>query len=306
LGKNFTLYSAVQLWFQESCVDRASTLLYCPSRMKMELFRMSAAGNVFYIALDDEGGPRPDLLASHVCHGKGVIATDGGTVLPADGLILGESSPLAQRMFNPDGSEGMCANGLRCLAHLIHQRQELIPGTVINTIDGPKRVWVERDQVRAELGVARPLKNRGEPPEVPFTVDLRGEPITGHGVFVGNPHFVVFADEQMLERVAEVGPLLERDPNFPDGVNVELAARSGDGFKVRVWERGVGETLSCGTGALAVAAAAGIDAGQSLWLQYPGGALQVQKNGAGTLSLSGPVRREGCFFYTGHGEDSAE
>lgn len=258
---------------------------------------MSAAGNVFYLTLagpEDAGARR--ALARRVCGGEARDAA-GGSLPAADGLILGTAEPPAQTMLNPDGSEGMCGNGLRCLAALLAGAGRFRSGGAIATLDGPKRVWLEGDAVRAELGEARSLPDRPGSLAEAFTVAAAGERLTGYGAWLGNPHFVVFTDAAMQARVRELGPLLQSHPAFPAGVNLELAVAdpATGALRVRVWERGAGETRSCGTGALAVAAAGPrpVPAGGRVVVAYPGGPLTVSRDAAGRLSLAGPVREEG-------------
>ncbi|MBN2171988.1 MAG: diaminopimelate epimerase [Candidatus Krumholzibacteriota bacterium] len=260
---------------------------------------MSAAGNVFYLTL---AGPTDEderrALARHACGGRARDAS-GGTLPAADGLILGAADPPGQVMLNPDGTEGMCGNGLRCLAALLAGAGRFRTGGAIETSDGPKRVWLEGDEVRAELGEARSLPGRPGSLATPFAVDAAGTRLAGYGAWLGNPHFVVFTDAATQARVRELGPRLQGHPDFPDGVNLELAVAdpASGGWRVRVWERGVGETRSCGTGALAVAAAGPrpVAAGGRVVIAYPGGPLAVSRDAAGMLSLAGPVAEEGRF-----------
>ncbi len=251
---------------------------------------MSSAGNAFLLSLDLDPGEGPALARNL-----------GGS---CDGLILGSSPPAAMRMFNPDGSEAMCGNGLRCLARLLADRAAFESGGVILTLDGPKQVTLRDDFVEAEMGAARPMPGFPAGPRELEEIRIAGETFRGHAVFVGNPHWVFLADESLQQRVAELGSLLQDHERFPGGVNVELAVSEGESFRVRVWERGVGETLSCGTGALAVASAgpAAIEAGEIRRIRYPGGELQVRAGEDGRLYLGGEVLREGRFEWSDKGE----
>ncbi len=262
--------------------------------MELSLKRMSSAGNAFYLALDagvpEGAGP---ALARAICAGWG-----GNRA--ADGLILAESSPPLQRMFNPDGSEGMCANGLRCLARLMADAGKLGEAGEIETCDGPKRVLLSDTDVSAELGTARDLPNRPGSMKEAFDLQVGSEVFSGYGVYVGNPHFVLFGNDALLERVGELGPNLGSDAAFPDGANIEFANRGSVLTRVRVWERGVGETLSCGTGAVAVANAGpgAIGPGETQCLVYPGGELTVSCAPDGATTLGGSVVREGDALFT--------
>jgi len=273
--------------------------------MDIELHRMSAAGNAFYLAIDLEvEGAAAAALARRIAAGQDLAPQgDWPAPGPSDGLILCTRRPGApprQRMFNPDGSSGHCANGLRCLAWLL-AREGLLPADGrVETVDGPVALTVAGDRVEAALGPLRRLPGF-PPPDAPVQIEVAGEALSGYAAFVGNPQFVIVGDAALQARVRELGPRLQGHPRFPDGVNVEFVHRRpgsrGEEWTVRVWERGVGETPSCGTGALAVAGVgpAGIARGEARALSYPGGLLSVRRDAADRLHLSGPVRYEGCY-----------
>ena len=226
--------------------------------MAIRLHRMSAAGNAFYVSLDLDPQAGPSLAR--------LLASS------SDGLILGYSDPASMRMFNPDGSEAMCGNGLRCLARLMSKKDLFQDGGRIITLDGPKTVRVRDDFVEAEMGHARSIEGIGVGLDEILEIKIGEETFRGHAVFVGNPHWVIPSDDYLQGRVGELGPLFQTHEKFPDGVNAEFSIRENDGFRVRVWERGVGETLSCGTGALAVASVGpkGIAPGETRRIRYPG------------------------------------
>jgi diaminopimelate epimerase len=271
---------------------------------QVDFHRMSAAGNAFYLALDlAPAAIDAAALAQRVAAGRQLSALDASPPAgPSDGLILctrpAGGSP-RQQMFNPDGSSGHCANGLRCLAWLLARAGALPEDGTIDTVDGPVALAVSGARVEAALGPLRPLPGFA-PPDTLTVIELDGEPLSGYAAFVGNPQFVLFGDAALQARVGELGPRLQRHPRFPDGVNVEFvvpAAAADEPWRVRVWERGVGETLACGTGALAVAAVGpqGIARGEARRLAYPGGLLTVRRDGADRLHLAGAVRYEGRY-----------
>ncbi len=249
------------------------------------LHRMSAAGNAFYLSLDLEAQAGPALAR--------LLARS------SDGLILGSANPSAMRMFNPDGSEAMCGNGLRCLARLMSELGQFQDGGQILTVDGPKTIRIRGNFVEAEMGHARSIDKIGCSPEEFLEIQIGGETFSGHAVFVGNPHWVIPSDASLQKRVCELGPLLQIHEKFPKGVNAEFAIAEDDGFNVRVWERGVGETLSCGTGALAVAAAGpkAIAPGEKRRIRYPGGELIVRSGPSGLLHLGGEIRYDGLYEW---------
>jgi diaminopimelate epimerase len=128
--------------------------------------------------------------------------------------------------------------------------------------------------------------------EVPFDAG-EGSIVTATALSMGNPHLVLFTEEDPEQvPVERLGPALEHHEWFPERTNVEFARLMPDGIDVRVWERGVGETLSCGTGACAVAAAAN-EAGlapPNVSVRFRGGALDVERRPDGEVLLGGPVR----------------
>ncbi len=263
--------------------------------------RLGASGNVFYLALDlDLPGAEAAALARLLCAGRGLSPLPGSpTPAPSDGLILCSRDigrPPRQRMFNPDGSEGLCVNGLRCLAALLAGRGELPPGGIIETADGPMSLRIEGESVEARLGRLRAAPGF-PPPSVPCRFEVGDEILQGYVAFVGNTQLLLFGGEEILNRIDELGPILQKHPRFPDGVNVGFIHSGEEPWRVRVWERGVGETLSCGSNSLAVAAGGpeGIGPGRSRELEYPGGTLFVTMDDDGRLRLAGPVRAEGSY-----------
>ncbi len=224
----------------------------------------------------------------------------------ADGLILimeSGTSDFRMRMFNADGSEAeMCGNGIRCLGKYVFdagytKNREL----TVETNAGEKALSVvELD----DSGKARLLQvDMGRPilagPDIPAAFDM--EPVVdvevlgyrGTAVSMGNPHFVTFVDTVDDRMVLTDGPKLENAAEFPKKANIEfvqiLDRRT---VKMRVWERGTGETLACGTGACA-AAVAGVLCGRterSVRVGVPGGELTIVWNEDGdAVSLAGPA-----------------
>lgn len=260
--------------------------------------RMSAAGNVFHLALDLSPAGA-SYRARRLSRGLGLKAM-GGAPAPAscDGLILCQFDATGPRqlMYNPDGSAGHCANGIRCLAALLAGRGLLPASGEIQSLDGPMRLRVDGALVSARLGRLRRLPGC-PPPDEAFELQVGELRLDAFAAFVGNPQLVFFTDAATQERVGELGPLLQKHPRFPDGVNAEFVVADPAGWRVRVWERGAGETLSCGTGALAVAGVGpdGIARGEERVLYYPGGPLCVGRDSEDRMHLSGPVRHEGRY-----------
>ena len=211
------------------------------------------------------------------------------TGIGADGVLRVSRSDHPEAVarmeyWNSDGSvAGMCGNGLRCCARYVFERGWTDRRFfVIRTAAGLNRVEVPEDgPVRVELGPYR-VGRRSVMEGLPFTT-----------VDVGNPHAVTLvATPADLERapLARIGRALQDHPRFPDGVNVEFAAPTDRGLRVRVWERGAGVTLACGTGAAAAVAVASQEgrADPATGVELPGGRLGVELIN-GVAWISGPA-----------------
>lgn len=202
------------------------------------------------------------------------LASDRHTGIGGDGLILIQPSQIADckmRMFNADGSEGrMCGNAIRCIArYMLERHPEICPGDTvrIETLSGIKIVTAQRDaegkpsMLRADMG-APGLSPESIPvlTATPQDLSIEVPGFSGRGVCVsmGSPHIVFFIDSDPSELdIAHIGPAIESHSLFPERVNVEFVQMQPDGsLKMRVWERGSGETMACGTGACATAVAA--------------------------------------------------
>lgn len=210
-----------------------------------------------------------------------------------DGLILIEPSQVADarmRMFNADGSEAeMCGNGIRCVAKYVYDhglaRTEHL---AIETASGVLKLALELDNGKVD----RVMVNMGEPklqpqdvpttlgsqPVVNFQTQFAGTTLNVTTVSMGNPHCVIFVPQATDELVLGLGPQIECDPRFPKRTNVEFVeVISPTELRQRTWERGSGETWSCGTGASAVCVA-GVLCGHSqrtVLIHLRGGDLQI-------------------------------
>ncbi len=193
----------------------------------------------------------------------------------SDGLILiGKSTvpdaDFSMRIFNNDGSEAMmCGNGTRCVAKYLHDKGLTTANPIrLQTLSGVKVLNLHLDE---EGAVDTVTVDMGEPEfrqpaqcgahggaAVDYELTVQGRAFKGTFVSMGNPHFVIFLDEDVeMFDVAAYGSLLERHPVFPQRCNIEFAQVLPDGtVRMRVWERGSGITLACGTGACATAVAA--------------------------------------------------
>ena len=251
------------------------------AKMKVPVTKMHGTQNDFVI-LDLRAARVEDVRA----FGRWVCDRHAG--VGADGLIVLESSgsqDIRMRVINADGSEAeMCGNGIRCAARWLDEageggdlRFETMAGVVETHV-----VTREPDyRVRVSMGVP----TFGEIP-----VRLPGE---ARFVDLGNPHVVLVLKNVEDVELTMVASRLQAADCFPNGTNVHVAALEGNALRVRHWERGVGLTMSCGTGAVASAATA-IDAkllASPVDVLVPGGHLVVEWDGASGASLTGPAVR---------------
>lgn len=219
---------------------------------------------------------------------------DRASGIGADGVVRitrGQRHDFFMDYRNADGSLAqMCGNGIRVMARYL-ETEGLVHGTtVIETRGGDRRVSLEPDgQIRVEMGRAEPPLLRAAP-----QVSVSGRTFPAVAVSLPNPHAVVFVDD--LDEAGDLvePPGLAPDAMFPEGANVEFCVVRAPGHvAMRVFERGVGETLSCGTGACAVAWAArrATDPpGPAEWIvDVPGGRLRVVEHDSGEIDLIGPA-----------------
>lgn len=225
-----------------------------PSRRDVAFAKMHGLGNDF-VVLNVSALARP--LDGHAIR----RLADRRLGIGCDQLLLLETvvEPLRYRVFNADGGEvEQCGNGARCLArYAVEHGLAAGPAVQLLSAAGPVTAHVG-DSVSIDLGAPR-----FAPADVPFEVsaeadtyaiDVGGEHLQVGAVSVGNPHAVVEVDAVETAPVARLGPLLERHPRFPRRTNVGfLQIVSPDHCRLRVFERGVGETPACGTGAAAAA-----------------------------------------------------
>ena len=254
----------------------------------MRFTKMQGAGND-YVYVDCFRQEMP-----HNPAGLSRAISDRHFGVGSDGLILICPSTLADarmRMFNADGSESeMCGNGIRCVAKFLHDHGLVRkPSLRIETGRGILDLALEIQsgtvsQVRVDMGEPIleaskiPTTLSGSPP-VNASLDVAGRTMTVTCVSVGNPHCVIFVDEITDDLVLGLGPKIEVHPAFPRKINVEfISVRAPDELNMRVWERGSGETLACGTGACA-STVAGVLAGKSqrrVTMHLRGGDLNLE------------------------------
>jgi diaminopimelate epimerase len=271
--------------------------------MDLRFTKMHGCGNDFVVVddLDDDWDFDEDAVQ---------LLCDRHFGIGADGLILVRraTDPAADYFMlyhNADGSLAeMCGNGVRVFArHLVETGLVTGDSVAVQTLGGIKRVGIVRGEDGAFL-LAR--VDMGEPvlaaADIPTT--LTGDPVadavlhTGLGdvsvtcVSMGNPHAITWVDDVDGAPVTTLGPAVENAPEFPRKTNVEFAQVVGpDRIRLRVWERGVGETLACGTGACATLVAAALTGrtGRSATIELPGGDLDIEWAESGTVLMTGPA-----------------
>jgi diaminopimelate epimerase len=236
---------------------------------------------------------------------------DRHTGIGCDQLILVEPSCQAgsaafMRIYNADGGEvAACGNATRCVARLLFDRDGGWQ-TVIETAAGKLAAWREDGlatpfgdadslDVSVDMGPALldwsqiPLAVACDTAHLPLAHGALADPV---GVSMGNPHAVFFVDDVERVPIAELGPALEHDPLFPERANIGIAeVRDRNALRLRVWERGAGLTLACGTGACAAAVAAnrrGLT-GREVDVEVDGGTLHVNWRDDGHVVMTGPT-----------------
>jgi diaminopimelate epimerase len=232
-------------------------------------------------------------LSRKLCHRRYGIG--------ADQILLVEKSARADfgmRIFNADGSEvEMCGNGIRCLARYIWERKLSEKSTLsIETSAGIIKPQRSGDMVRVDMGEPVlegrliPVNIDGRINDLPLKIMDREFKITC--VSMGNPHAVIVVDDVDRFEVHKYGPAIENHELFPKRINVEfIEAVSTVKMKMRVWERGSGETMACGTGASAAVVASNIRGltGRRVVVQLPGGELLIEWGPDNHVYMTGPA-----------------
>lgn len=272
--------------------------------------KMHGAGND-YIYVDAQKYDVPDPSAAAIAW------SDRHTGIGSDGLVLigkpygGVDADFSMRIFNADGSEAkMCGNASRCIGKYLYERRLTDKTTIrLQTLSGVKILKLhlagcETPEAKVESVTVDMLAPSFHVPEQydetvggVLTVGSR----TFHGTFVsmGNPHFVCFVDDIDTLDVARYGSAMEYATAFPERCNIEFAELKADGsIRTRVWERGSGITMACGTGACATAVAAVVTgrASRRSVIAMDGGTLHIEWNEAdGHVYMTGPA----AFVFDG-------
>ena len=259
--------------------------------MELKFTKMQGLGNDYiYIDARDLPVKDPAALSRRL--------SDRHFGIGGDGIVLIGRSDVADfsmRMFNADGSEGlMCGNAARCIAMYVHEKGLADKRTVtLETRSGIRTLTIhpQEGMVSVDMGKFAPIQ-----------APSSSHGFSGTGVSMGNPHFVMFVPDAEAVYLPSVGPLIEKDEAFPGGVNAEFASVRPDGsIRMRVWERGSGITLACGTGACATAVAAVLGGIKPydipITIAMDGGNLDITVSRTGSVTMTGPAVTvfEGCL-----------
>ena len=214
----------------------------------------------------------------------------------SDGMIWISPSRVADfkmRIFNADGSEAMmCGNGIRCVGKYVYDKGYTDKKQLkIETLSGIRTLDLQVSSgkvksVTVDMGKAVASED--------LTLDIEGQSLTCTPVSVGNPHAVFFVEDIEKVELTKIGPKIERHESFPDGVNAEFIQVLGDNeLRMRVWERGSGITMACGTGACASTMAAVkkkfCDYDTPVSVHLDGGTLKIQISHDNNVTMTGPA-----------------
>jgi diaminopimelate epimerase len=280
----------------------------------MQFSKYHGTGNDFLLVqdLDDELRLSGGLIAAACDRHRGV---------GADGLIRivrGDDVDFVMDYYNADGEVAeMCGNGIRCLAKYVFERGLTSKRAIdVQTRAGRKRLLLDAEdgvvrRVTVDMGTPA-LERKGIPmtgdPSATFVgqpIEAGGRTFTATAVSMGNPHCVLFldpAEDVASVDVQRIGSEIEQRPEFPHGANVEFVTVEDGRIRLRVWERGSGETMACGTGACAALVACSLAglSGREAEVEFPGGLLWVAWRTDDHVSLTGPA----VFVFEGQLSDA--
>lgn len=281
--------------------------------MKFDYIKCHGSGNEFVmvdaVKHNLEGVDLAEF-ARFICDRNGTVGADGVLLLAKKGDMYG------MRMFNPDGSEAeMCGNGIRCVAVYVYGKG-LTDKKEFSIISAGKikKIWLDVDEnsqtrkvnsVRVDMG--QPILEAENIPVLSEKETVVNEPIEVEGnvyfhtcVSMGNPHSVVYVDDVDNFPLERLGRHFENHPSFPKRVNTEfIQIIDRQNVKMRVWERGTGETFACGTGACATAVAGVLNGctDKEITVHLLGGKLKIKWEGNGH-----PVYMTGAAEFVFEGE----
>ena len=273
--------------------------------MKIDFVKMQGLGNDF-ILIDCLSKPLSDSsflsnLAKKLCNRNFGIGADGLML-----ILPSSKADLRMRIFNYDGSEAqMCGNGIRCFAKYAYENKLVSKNRfTVETLAGiiiPELIMVNKkvSGIKVDTGIPKlrrreiPMIGEDSPTVIDETLKVNPEQtfkITC--VSMGNPHCITFVNDVQSIPADEIGPKIENHPLFPEKTNVEfIQVLNKQEINFRVWERGVGETLACGTGACAALVAAVLNkkTDREATIHLPGGDLDIQWADDGHVYMTGPA-----------------
>ena len=278
----------------------------------MRFTKMEGAGNdyIYFDCMSDTTGELQEKIIPHI-----EKLSDRHFGIGGDGVVLICPSKVADarmRMYNIDGSEGkMCGNATRCIGKFLYDNGYVKDTTcTLETLSGIKIINLKLENGKVTGATVNMGKQITNPKDIPMNLDLikpgyekqvvampyviDGKEYLITGVSMGNPHNIIFMDENVLNLDLEkMGPKFENDPIFPERVNTEFINVIGPNeLRMRVWERGSGETLACGTGSCAVGVASilnkKVDPSKPILIHLIGGDLIIEVKEDGVF-MTGPA-----------------
>jgi diaminopimelate epimerase len=270
----------------------------------MKFHKMHGLGNDFIVVHIEESLPTGvSELAKKVC--------DRHTGIGADGLVFitpSDRADIQMRIFNADGTEAQqCGNAVRCVSKYFYERvNDSKTEILVETIRGIQQIVMQVEagivqQVRVDMGepILEPSQIPVQSAEIHHQVEVEGKSFPCTAISMGNPHAVIEVDQITDELVTGIGPVIEKNEIFPERANVEfITIHSPHDITMRVWERGVGETMACGSGACAALVASRLNgkAERQATIHLLGGDLQIDWSEADNhVYMTGPA----TFVFTG-------
>ncbi len=269
----------------------------------MKFTKMHGIGNDYvYVNCFEETVENPERISK--------LISDRHFGIGSDGLVLimpSDKADFRMRMFNADGSEGMmCGNATRCIGKYVYDKGMTDKTEItLETKSGIKKLKLFPENGKVKTVLVDMGKAIIKPAEIPVLADgedfisrkieVNGNEETVTCVSMGNPHCVIFTDKNVDDfELEKIGPSYENHPLFPERINTEFAnVIDGNTVKMRVWERGSGETWACGTGACATAVAACLNGhckrDEEIRLMLRGGDLFITYKSDGTVLMRGPA-----------------
>ena len=270
--------------------------------MEVEFTKYHGLGNDF-ILIDNRTEEAPIITSE-----QAVQLCDRHFGIGADGVIFAlpgqDGTDYTMRIFNSDGSEPeMCGNGIRCLAHFLSELEGTSAKTEyrIYTLAGVMLLKLEGDGIKVDMGVPQLMATQipttlasADEKVVNAPLDVAGQTWNVTCVSMGNPHCITFVEDAAAINLETLGPQFEHHAAFPQRTNTEfIQVVRPDYLKMRVWERGAGATLACGTGACATVVA-GVLTGKSdrkSTVELPGGCLEIEWAENQRVYMTGPAKK---------------